>query len=278
MKTWLSGALINQDTCKEGLDGTNGIVKALVAGSLDQVTSLLYDILSNVKPTPTAAPPKAGSSPAGGKKIGGGGGGGGRSGGRKLIPTNDGFPDWVKSHDRNLLQAANGAMADVVVAADGTGNFSTIKDAINAAPELSSKRFVIYVKKGVYKEYVEIGKKKWNVMMIGDGFDVTVISGNRNYIDGWTTYRSATFGKIVFFFFIFFSNNIYIMFIHLIKTESWVGKITHICMLVCADQIIFNRYTLISVVYLVSFDQFLSLLKWGPFAYELVLRFIFDIY
>ncbi|KAK6126695.1 hypothetical protein DH2020_039564 [Rehmannia glutinosa] len=187
MKTWLSGALINQDTCKEGFDGTNSFVKNLVAGSLDQITSLIYDILSNVNPTPTA-PPKGGPS-TGGK----GGGGGGRSGDRKLIDNGHQFPDWLKSRDRNLLQAANGAMADAVVAADGTGNFTTIKDAIVAAPEYSKKRYVIYIKRGVYKEYVEISKKKWNIMMIGDGVNVTVISGNRNFIDGWTTYRSATF-------------------------------------------------------------------------------------
>ncbi|KAK4493473.1 hypothetical protein RD792_006036 [Penstemon davidsonii] len=186
MKTWLSGALINQDTCKEGFDGTNSILKTLISGSLDQVTSLVYDILSAIKPTPTT-PPKGGGG--GGK---GGSGGGGRSGGRKLI-TNSQFPNWMKSNDRKLLQAANGAVADVVVALDGTGNFTKIEDAIHTAPELSNKRYIIYVKKGVYKEYVEISKKKWNVMLIGDGIDVTVISGNRSFIDGWTTYRSSTF-------------------------------------------------------------------------------------
>ncbi|KAK4432760.1 Pectinesterase/pectinesterase inhibitor PPE8B [Sesamum alatum] len=193
MKTWLSGALINQDTCKEGLDGTNSIVKNLIAGSLDQVTSLVYDILSNVK-TPPTTPPKGAPStgPGGGKGSGSGGRGGGR-GGRKLIVDDHQFPGWLRSHDRNLLQAANGAMADAVVAADGTGNFTSIKDAVHAAPEYSTKRFVIYVKRGVYKEYVEISKKKWNIMMIGDGVNVTIISGNRNFIDGWTTYRSATF-------------------------------------------------------------------------------------
>lgn len=175
MKTWSSGALINQDTCKEGLDGTNGIVKELVAGSLDQVTSLLINILSNIKPTPT----------------------------RKLISTKE-FPVWLKPHDRNLLQAAASA-ADAVVAADGSGSFRSIKDAVDAAPEYSGKRFVIYIKKGVYKEYVEISKKKWNIMMIGDGVNATVISGNRNFIDGWTTYRSATFGMffLINFFYLY---------------------------------------------------------------------------
>ncbi|KAL7091935.1 hypothetical protein ACP275_12G134700 [Erythranthe tilingii] len=186
MKTWLSGALTNQDTCSQGFEGTNGIVKSLVVGSLDQVTSLIYDMLSAVKTTPAAAPPPkaASSSPGGGNKG---------VGSRKLIPNADKYPDWVKTHDQNLLQVANGPMADVVVAADGTGNFTSIKDAIEAAPEYSNRRYIIYVKKGVYKDYVEIGKKKWNIMMIGDGVDVTVISGNRNFIDGWTTYRTASF-------------------------------------------------------------------------------------
>lgn len=130
--------------------------------------------------------------------AGGGGSTGGRSPGwmtkRKLI--GDKFPEWLKPNDRRLLLQVNGVSADAVVAADGSGNFTTVTEAIAAAPDHGSKRFVIYVKKGVYKEYVEISKKKWNIMMVGDGMDVTVISGNHNYIDGWTTYRSATFGKL----------------------------------------------------------------------------------
>ncbi|XP_073141527.1 pectinesterase/pectinesterase inhibitor PPE8B-like [Henckelia pumila] len=194
MKTWLSGAMANQETCREGFDGTNGIVKNLVAGSLDQVTSLVYDILSMVKPTVPNSPPKVGGIKGGGKSAGGGGTGGGKGGGggRKLRAIDE-FPSWVKTRDRKLLQTASGSGADAVVAADGTGNFKTIKDAVAAAPEYSAKRYVIYIKKGVYNEYVEISKKKWNVMIIGDGIDVTVITGNHNFVDGWTTYHSATF-------------------------------------------------------------------------------------
>ncbi|KAH6837496.1 Plant invertase/pectin methylesterase inhibitor superfamily [Perilla frutescens var. hirtella] len=178
VKALLSGALINQDTCIEGFDGTNNVLlKSLVSVSLDQVTSLVHNLLSMVKANP-AAPSN---------------GGGGGSGGRRLI-TNEEFPQWLKSHDRRiLLQAASSATADAVVAADGTGNFTMIGEAIRAAPEYSSKRYVIYIKKGVYNEYLEIHKKKWNIMMIGEGMDATVISGNRSFVDGWTTYRSATF-------------------------------------------------------------------------------------
>lgn len=173
MKALLSGALINQDTCIEGFDGTNSLVKKLVSGSLDQATSLVQKLLCMVK-----------------TNSNGGGGGGGRR-----LMANDQFPRWLKSHDRKLLQAASGMTADAVVAADGSGNFSSIGEAIKAAPEHSSKRYVIYIKKGVYNEYVEINKKKWNIMMVGDGMDATVISGNHSFVDGWTTYRSATFGK-----------------------------------------------------------------------------------
>ncbi|MCH86546.1 putative pectinesterase/pectinesterase inhibitor 12-like, partial [Trifolium medium] len=80
----------------------------------------------------------------------------------------------------------------LVVATDGTGNFSTITDAINFAPNNSMIRTVIYVKEGIYDENVEIPSYKTNIVMLGDGSDATVISGNRSVVDGWTTFRSAT--------------------------------------------------------------------------------------
>lgn len=188
LRNYLSGALINQDTCIEGFDGTNGLVKNLVAGSLNQVTSLVRNILYMVRPLPKNAP----------EATGGRGKPWQWSRERKLTSNkedNNSFPSWLKRKDQRLLQAAptKGVVADIVVALDGTGNFTRIKDAIAAAPQLSTKRFVMYIKKGIYNEYVEISKKKWNIMMIGDGIGVTVISGNRSFVDGWTTYRSATF-------------------------------------------------------------------------------------
>lgn len=86
-------------------------------------------------------------------------------------------------------------MADLVVAKDGSGNFTTVTDAINAAPNNSDTRFVIYVKAGGYYENVEVAKSKTNIMLIGDGMWKTAIKGNRNVVDGWTTFRSATVGQ-----------------------------------------------------------------------------------
>ncbi|KAJ8621251.1 hypothetical protein MRB53_029780 [Persea americana] len=166
MKAWLSAALGNQDTCLDGFDGTNGIVKTLVAGSVQGVVSVVADVLRMVRNIPS------GKSSA------------------------SGFPKWIKPGERRLLQApVSNVTPDVTVAADGSGNFTSVMDAVTAAPDNIVRRYVIYIKRGVYKENVEIKKKKWNLMMIGDGMGVTVISGNRSFIDGWTTYRSATFGK-----------------------------------------------------------------------------------
>ncbi|KAL6271864.1 hypothetical protein ACE6H2_028775 [Prunus campanulata] len=84
----------------------------------------------------------------------------------------------------------------VTVSQNGTGNFSTINDAIAAAPNNSASTdgyFLIYVAAGVYEEYVSIAKNKKYLMMVGDGINQTILTGNRSVVDGWTTFNSATF-------------------------------------------------------------------------------------
>ena len=83
----------------------------------------------------------------------------------------------------------------MTVAADGSGNFTTIKDAIAFAPNNSADRTIIIIKAGVYYENVEIPGYKNNLVFLGDGSDATVIRGSRNAQDGWTTFRSATVGR-----------------------------------------------------------------------------------
>ncbi|KAL6226347.1 hypothetical protein ACLB2K_000309 [Fragaria x ananassa] len=80
----------------------------------------------------------------------------------------------------------------LVVAKDGSANFTTISDAIKAAPNYSSKRINIKVMAGVYNEYIIIGKEKSNLTIIGEGIDKTVISGSRSNATGFRTHDSAT--------------------------------------------------------------------------------------
>lgn len=93
-----------------------------------------------------------------------------------------------------MLQSST-VSPDVVVAADGSGNFRTVSEAVAKAPEKSSKRYVIRIKAGVYRENVDVPKKKTNIMFMGDGRSNTIITGSRNVKDGSTTFHSATVGK-----------------------------------------------------------------------------------
>ncbi|XP_010422610.1 PREDICTED: probable pectinesterase/pectinesterase inhibitor 40 [Camelina sativa] len=106
-----------------------------------------------------------------------------------------GFPMWVSGSDRNLLQdPVDETKVDLVVAQNGTGNYTTIGEAVSAAPNSSDTRFVIYIKSGVYFENIEILREKTMIMFVGDGIGLTVIKANRSYGDGWTAYFSATVG------------------------------------------------------------------------------------
>ncbi|XP_031256170.1 probable pectinesterase/pectinesterase inhibitor 7 [Pistacia vera] len=102
---------------------------------------------------------------------------------------------------RKLSQTTDQVLVSdiVIVCQDGTGNFSTINDAVNAAPnntDGTNGYFLIYIKAGVYEEYVSIAKNKKYLMMIGDGINQTVITGNRSVADGWTTFNSGTFAVV----------------------------------------------------------------------------------
>lgn len=103
----------------------------------------------------------------------------------------------------------------VTVNQNGTGNFTTITEAVTAAPNKTDGTagyFVIYVTSGVYEENVVIAKNKRYLMMIGDGINRTVVTGNRNVVDGWTTFNSATFGMSIRDNVLFHTNHINALF------------------------------------------------------------------
>ncbi|RWW40883.1 hypothetical protein BHE74_00053686 [Ensete ventricosum] len=111
-------------------------------------------------------------------------------------PKRELFERWS---GRRLLQATDAVLVnDVVrVSQDGSGDFATITDAVNSAPVDHNEftgYYLIYVAAGVYEEYIVIPKHKKHLMMIGDGINQTVITGNHSVGDGWTTFNSSTFG------------------------------------------------------------------------------------
>ncbi|KZV14132.1 putative pectinesterase/pectinesterase inhibitor 12 [Dorcoceras hygrometricum] len=131
-RTFLSAALTNRITCLEGLNSAAGSLKPTLISSLSSAYEHVSNSLSMLsKP----------NSPSGG-------------GARRRLLGYD--PPW------RILEDNEYDPRDVVtVAADGSGNFTAISDAVNFAPN-------------------------------NNGSDVTWITGNRSVADGWTTFRSAT--------------------------------------------------------------------------------------
>ncbi|KAL5708614.1 pectinesterase [Ranunculus cassubicifolius] len=166
---YLSAALTNKNTCLEGLDSATGPFQKTAVSLLLTSSKYIANSLSMLSK----------SRPVVSNHLN-----------RRLL----GFPNWMSRKSRRILQDDEYDSSDAItVAADGTGNFTTITDAIHFAPNKSDDRFIIYVRAGVYEENVEIPKHKNNIVLLGDGSDVTMVTGSRSVVDGWTTFRSATF-------------------------------------------------------------------------------------
>jgi PelA/Pel-15E family pectate lyase len=86
------------------------------------------------------------------------------------------------------LTAAFARKADLTVAADGTGDVKTVNEAIAEVPENNKKRFVIFIKKGVYDEQIRLPASKPYVSFIGESADTTKLTFNiSNKVAGSTS-------------------------------------------------------------------------------------------
>ncbi len=83
--------------------------------------------------------------------------------------------------------------ADITVAVDGSGNVKTINEAIAKVPENNQKRFVIFIKKGVYKEQVRIPANKPFVSFIGESAENTKLTFDLTNKDTGSTSASYSF-------------------------------------------------------------------------------------
>ncbi|KAL5757270.1 hypothetical protein ACOSP7_019881 [Xanthoceras sorbifolium] len=185
LKTLLSAAITNQETCLDGFsheEADKKVRKTLLSGEkhVEKMCSNVLAMIKNMTDTDIDNELKSSKN----------------SNNRKLKEDHQDngsseWPAWLSAGDRRLLQSSS-VTPNVVVAADGSGNFRTVSAAVAAAPEGSSKRYIIRIKAGVYRENVEVTKKKKNIMFMGDGRTRTIITASRNVVDGSTTFHSAT--------------------------------------------------------------------------------------
>ena len=80
------------------------------------------------------------------------------------------------------LQARNAPVSDTlpafdfIVSADGSGDFRTVQEAINAVPALRRNRTYIFIKNGVYKEKLILPAVATNVTFIGEDVNKTILT------------------------------------------------------------------------------------------------------
>jgi len=190
-RNWLSAVISYQQSCMDGFDnGTDGedqVKQQLHTESLDQMeklTGITLDIVTSMSNILQTFDLKLNLNPAS----------------RRLMEANEvddeGLPKWFSAADRKLLaNAGGGPPPNAVVAKDGSGKFKTVKEAIDSYPKGFKGRYIIYVKAGVYDEYITIPKTSINILMYGDGPTKSIITGHKNFVDGVKTMQTATFGK-----------------------------------------------------------------------------------
>lgn len=94
--------------------------------------------------------------------------------------------------ESTLFDAYSGKIT-ITVSPDGTGDYTTITEAITHVPDNSTERTVMFIKNGVYHEKVLVPSSKKNLMMIGEDVDSTIITyGDYAEIVGGT-FNTATF-------------------------------------------------------------------------------------
>ncbi|KAL3812940.1 hypothetical protein ACJIZ3_014208 [Penstemon smallii] len=187
VKTWLSGAITNQETCIDAFENTTGDTGEKMKKLLKTASELSSNGLAMVSDF---------SQIFASLQLGG------FTTSRRLLTEDNKYrldysdndlPSFVSPKARRLMAATPANVKiNAIVAQDGSGQFKTISAAINSIPAKNNQTFVIYVKEGHYKEYVSIPKKVNNVVLMGDGPLKTIISGGKNYADGVQTFHTAT--------------------------------------------------------------------------------------
>jgi pectinesterase len=80
----------------------------------------------------------------------------------------------------------------ITVATDGTGDFTTIQEAINATKAFPPQRITLFIKNGVYREKVKVHSWNTELSMIGESAEKTIITYD-DYFDKMKLGRNSTF-------------------------------------------------------------------------------------
>ncbi|XP_071697925.1 pectinesterase-like [Rutidosis leptorrhynchoides] len=181
LKIWMSGAITHEQTCLDGFEKTVGDSGEKMKKLLNESMELTSNCLALITDFSEMFQSFVGQQVSTNRRL------------LSLLNNDYNLPEWIDVLDRRILEnEPKKIKPDVTIAQDGTGNYHTINEALKFAPVEAKKTYVIYVKEGIYKEIIRIPKNLTHIMIMGDGPDKTRISGSLNFIDGITTYHTAT--------------------------------------------------------------------------------------
>ena len=81
-----------------------------------------------------------------------------------------------------VLATAANARTDISVAQDGSGQYKTVQEAINATPQTANAANPVFIniKPGIYKELIYVQREKRWVHLVGEDAAKTVLTYNLN--------------------------------------------------------------------------------------------------
>jgi len=74
--------------------------------------------------------------------------------------------------------AQGGNSSTIVVAADGSGQFRTVQEAVDAAPDHATAPVTIRIKPGIYREHITVPQAKPFLHLVGEDAKTTVLTFN----------------------------------------------------------------------------------------------------
>ncbi|KAI3752538.1 hypothetical protein L2E82_24572 [Cichorium intybus] len=180
LKIWMSGAITYEQTCLDGFEKTKGDsgekMRKLLNISMELTSNCLAMITDLSQAFEALDPPQTTN--------------------RRLLYLSNNehiLPEWVDATHRSILEKEPIKInPNLTVAQDGSGDFLTIMDALKVIPTKSKKGYVLYIKEGIYNEIIRFPKNLTHLVVIGDGPEKTRITGNLNFIDGVSTFHTAT--------------------------------------------------------------------------------------
>ena len=108
------------------------------------------------------------------------------------------YPLWKKTHmvslDKSSTKSTKLSKNEryCVVAKDGSGNYTSIQEAINDSNSFPYQRKTIFIKNGIYYEKVKIHEWNTNISLIGESKDQTIITYD-DYFNKINLGKNSTF-------------------------------------------------------------------------------------